>query len=142
MRDSTARNVKAAVYFALVVSVVGAFALMCFTGCQSQTPAQKLALQNQTVALALNAAADLRDAGLLSQAEIDQAKPFVDAYLAAERVAERQIRAAEAAKAAGQPVDQNAVDDAVQQALAALRPLEPFLAKLDAAKAKARPAGK
>lgn len=130
------RNPRPFLAFNLTVALVLAFAGLCLTGCQSQTPAQKLALENQTVALALNSAADLRDAGVLSQAEIDRAKPFVDAYLAAARVAERQIRAAEAAKAAGQPVDQNAVNDAVQQALAALDPLRPFLAKLEAAKRK------
>jgi hypothetical protein len=103
------------------------FLALLVTGCGAKTPAQQLATLNGGVTLALNAASDARDAGVIKQADLDQSKPFVLAYREAERKAEVQIRAA-----ATQPSKASDAENAVAQVKAALVPLAPLLDKLGA----------
>lgn len=109
----------------LVLIAILSLASSTLPGCSSQqTPAQKLYVMNRTVTVALTAAADARDAGLVTQAELDKAKPAVLAYRAASLKAGEKIQAA-----ATQPAQADAAKDAVDIAAAAMQPLLPLIEK-------------
>lgn len=78
----------------LLPALLACSLLFAATGCSifsTTSPKPALTLQGETLATVLNVAADARDSGLLTQAQLNSAKPDIDAYLSARAKAEQQI---------------------------------------------------
>ncbi len=104
--------------------------LVMLAGCKVQntpttqpttyTPAQTLILGTDTLTATLNAVADARDLGLITQADVDQYKPVIDGILAVRAQAEKDLRAGNVTDA----------ESYMKQYQAALDKLAPLLAKI------------
>lgn len=88
------------------------------------TPAQTLILGTDTLTATLNGIADARDLGLITQADVNQYKPVIDAVIAVRNQAERDLRAGNVTDA----------ESYLKQYQAGLDKLGPLLAKIAAKK--------
>lgn len=123
----------------MFVAIAAMISFMCASGCvqpsatnppTTQQAIQAIALQGETFAVAANAVATARDLGLATQAEIDSAKPLVDAYLSARSAAETQARAG---------ADVTTLNALAAQANAAWVKAAPFFLAIEARKATTQP---
>lgn len=121
-----------------ILSLILVSALPFIAGCPpingtpptTQQSVQSIALQGETFASAARIVADARDAGLATQAELDAAKPVVDAYLIARATAEAQIKAG---------ADPTTASNLIAQANAAWLKALPFFTTIQARKATTPP---
>lgn len=113
-----------------VLCLFYAFALIGAQGCATTPPdpVQRLKAATESATFTINTIANARDAGLLTQPEIDRYKPAVMAFLAAQAEAERQIRAGQS----------DTVQNALAQVEAAAVPLQPLLTLINQRKAGAK----
>lgn len=103
-------------------------------GCQLfsiSNPTQALSLQGETLATVLNVASDARDSGAVSQATLNKAQPYIDAYIKARAAAETQI---------ANKADPTTINSLVAQANAAWTALAPQFTKLKSTTATTKPA--
>jgi len=105
--------------------ILAAFALFVMAGCAAPAdPTQRLRVATVSATFTLNTIANARDAGLIKQSDIDPYRPYVEAFMAAQAEAERELRAGET----------DHIQAALAQVEAAAVPLAPLLAKIEAAK--------
>ena len=109
----------------LLVSTIAGF----LSGCNGTNPdtTQRMTITVESAATVLNAVANARDAGLVTQTLVNQYKPIVDAFAAAKAQAEKSL-------AAG---DTNAYTSALNQLNAAYNQLVPLLQQINAKKTAA-----
>lgn len=123
--------IKATTKVPLLLIPLLAATMLASSGCQQkQSPSANLALQGETLTAVFNIVSDARDSGLLTQTQINEAKPFVKAYMNARQAAEAQIIAG------GDP---STIDNLVQQANAAWLVAAPYVTKLKAATPATQP---
>jgi hypothetical protein len=115
--------------------------LAALSGCASGTSAttqpsapdstQQLTIATDTAAFTLDGVAKARDAGLVTQAEIDNFKPYIDALIAARARAETQLRAG----------NTDGFTAAVSDIQAAYVQLEPLMSQISRGRPATKPAG-
>lgn len=126
-RRNTSISVLAAfAAFALLFAVATFSAGCASTG--TADPTKRLIVATEAVNFSLATIVNARDAGLITQAEVNTAKPYIDAVLAAKATAKKQL------------ADTNtpAYQQAIADVEAALVQLQPLLNKIATAK-KASP---
>lgn len=102
-----------------------AFALIVIAGCAAPAdPTQRLRVATVSATFTLNTIANARDAGLITQAEIDPYKPAVEAFIVAQAEAERELKAGQT----------DTAQNTLAQVEAAAVPLMPLLNLIDARK--------